>query len=49
MYDFDTRIELGRYVGEHDDLIDFYENEENNSECESVDSESAKSSEYESD
>ena len=28
MYDFNTRIEIGRYVGEHDDLIDFYEDEE---------------------
>jgi hypothetical protein len=28
VYDFNTRIEIGRYVGEHDDLIDFYEDEE---------------------
>ena len=32
VYDFETRIELGRYVGLHDDLIDFYENEEKSEE-----------------
>ena len=32
VYDFETRIVLGRYVGLHDDLIDFYENEEKSEE-----------------
>lgn len=36
VYDFDTQIEIGIYVGGEDDVIDFYENEENSrrsSEC----------------
>ena len=43
VYDFESRIEIGRYVGEHDDLIDFYENEEKSedeSECETTNSDS---------